>query len=245
MRDIARIGIGKTKTADTGQAKYKFRGVEDAMNEMSPIMVNHGITVAACYSDLMITERDKGGGKATRFVTLKGTFTFSAEDDSSITAEAYGEAMDSGDKATIKAQSVAFRTALFQLFVVPTMSMDTELDDHDDGATDADGVIHNPGPQRRSAPAAPASAQTPKIEQKPTAAAAPAPTPAAAPKPSTPPANGQAGGLSGGQVGYLRNKLRAAGVEEVSICDRFQVTGIEMLNVDQFDEVKSELLAMT
>lgn len=138
MRDIARIGIGKTKTADTGQAKYKFRGVEDAMNEMSPIMVNHGITVAARYSDLMITERDKGGGKATRFVTLKGTFTFSAEDDSSITAEAYGEAMDSGDKATIKAQSVAFRTALFQLFVVPTMSMDTELDDHDDGATDAE-----------------------------------------------------------------------------------------------------------
>lgn len=138
MRDIARIGIGKTKTADTGQAKYKFRGVEDAMNEMSPIMVNHGITVAARYSELNIQERDKGGGKATRFVTLKGTFTFAAEDDSSVTAEAYGEAMDSGDKATIKAQSVAFRTALFQLFVVPTMSMDTELDDHDDSATDAD-----------------------------------------------------------------------------------------------------------
>lgn len=136
MRDIARIGIGKTNTADTGMAKYKFRGVEQAMNEMSPIMVNHGITVTPRYSELAIQERDKGGGKATRFVTLKGAFTFSAEDDSSVTSEAYGEAMDSGDKATIKAQSVAFRTALFQLFVVPTMSMDTELDDPDDGEGD-------------------------------------------------------------------------------------------------------------
>ncbi len=136
MRDIAKIGIGKTKTADMGNTKYMFRGVEEAMNEMSPIMVNHGITVAARYSDLSVIDRLKGDpkdAKATRFVTLKGTFTFSAEDDTNVTCEAYGEAMDSGDKATIKAQSVAFRTALFQLFVVPTMSMDTELDHDEEG----------------------------------------------------------------------------------------------------------------
>lgn len=137
MRDICKIGIGKTQT-NTAQ-NYRFRGVEQAMNECSPIMVNHGITVAARYSELTIAERVKGApadGKATRFVTLKGTFTFAAEDDSSVVAEAYGEAMDSGDKAVIKAQSVAFRTALFQLFVIPTMSMDTELG-HDEEDSDA------------------------------------------------------------------------------------------------------------
>lgn len=133
MRDIARIGIAKLNNANLGGANVKFRGVEQAMNEMSPIMVNHGITVAPHYSDLTIQERQKAeAGKFTRFVTIKGTFTFTAEDDSSVTSEAYGEAMDSGDKAVIKAQSVAFRTALFQLFVVPTMSMDTELDDHEE-----------------------------------------------------------------------------------------------------------------
>lgn len=139
MRDVAKIGIGKTLTADTGMAKYKFRGVEQAMNELSPIMVNNGITVAPRYSDLVVTERAKGEGKATRFVTLKGTFTFTALDGTSVTSEAYGEAMDSGDKAVIKAQSVSFRTALFQLFVVPTMSMNTELDgeDEDDGTDQA------------------------------------------------------------------------------------------------------------
>ncbi len=133
MRDIASIGIGKTQKNES--QGYRFRGVEQAMNELSPIMVNNGITVTPRYSELHIIDRVKGDpkdAKATRFATLKGSFTFTADDDSNVTSEAYGEAMDSGDKAVIKAQSVAFRTALFQLFVVPTMSMDTELD-HDDG----------------------------------------------------------------------------------------------------------------
>lgn len=137
MRDIAKIGIAKLKSANLGGANVKFRGVDDAMNELSPIMVNNGITVAPRYSELTVNERAKAeAGKFTRFVTIKGTFTFTAEDDSSVTSEAYGEAMDSGDKAVIKAQSVSFRTALFQLFVVPTMSMDTELDDHETAEAD-------------------------------------------------------------------------------------------------------------
>jgi hypothetical protein len=140
MRDIARIGIAKTKTADAGQAKYRFRGIDDAMNELSPILVNNGITVTPKYTDLVIQERAKDAGKATRFATVKGSFTFGAQDGSCVVAEAYGEAMDSGDKATIKAQSVAFRTVLFQQFIVPLMAMDTELDDHEN-ASDTDAAL--------------------------------------------------------------------------------------------------------
>lgn len=135
MRDIAKIGIGKTQKNE--KQNYRFRGVEQAMNEMSPIMVNHGITVQAQYADLVVTERTNDKGTVMRFVTLKGLFAFCALDGSTVTSEAYGEAMDSGDKAVIKAQSVSFRTALFQLFVVPTMSMDTELD-HDEEESDTD-----------------------------------------------------------------------------------------------------------
>lgn len=137
MRDICKVGIAKLSKADMGGTRYNFRGIDAAMNELSPILVNHGITVTPKYSDLTITERAKDGGKATRFCSVKGSFTFAAEDGSSVTAEAYGEAMDSGDKATIKAQSVAFRTVLFQQFVVPIMAMDTELDS-DDGDDELD-----------------------------------------------------------------------------------------------------------
>jgi len=138
MRDICKTGIGKLSKADMNGTRYNFRGIDAAMNEMSPILVNNGITVTPKYSELTITERAKDGGKATRFCSVKGSFTFAAEDGSSVTAEAYGEAMDSGDKATIKAQSVAFRTVLFQQFIVPVMAMDTELEGDDSEDTELD-----------------------------------------------------------------------------------------------------------
>jgi ERF superfamily len=137
MADIAKTGIAKTSRADLGGAKVNFRGIEAAMNEMSVVLIRHGISVTPAYSDLSIQERAKGDGKATRFVTVKGRFTFAAADGSSVACECYGEAMDSGDKATTKAQSVAFRTALFQQFVVPTMAMDPEADGEEDDTDDA------------------------------------------------------------------------------------------------------------
>lgn len=133
MRDIAKIGIGKNQQASAGGANYRYRGIDAAMNEMSPILVNNKITVTPSYSELFVTERARDGGKFSRCVTVKGKFTFSAPDGSSVVAEAYGESIDTGDKATIKAQTVAFRTVLFQQFIVPLMSMDSELDGHDDG----------------------------------------------------------------------------------------------------------------
>lgn len=137
MKDIASTGIAKSQR--NLQQGYNFRGIEAAMNELSPLLVKHGITVTPSYSELSITERAKDGGKATRFCTIKGAFKFEAEDGSSAINECYGEAMDSGDKAVIKAQSVAFRNALFQQFVVPTMAVDPEAyGDHDEPEIPAD-----------------------------------------------------------------------------------------------------------
>ena len=138
MRDICKLGIGKTSQASAGGANYRYRGIDAAMNEMSPIFVNNGITVTPRYSELTTVERVRGApadGKFSRVVTVKGSFTFAAADGSFVTAEAYGESIDTGDKATIKAQTVAFRTVLFQQFIVPLVSMDSELDN--DGAEDA------------------------------------------------------------------------------------------------------------
>lgn len=130
MREIAAVGIAKDKTATLGGSNVKYRGIEAAMNAMSGILIRCGITVSADYTELRVQERMKGDpadGKATRFATLRGAFTFTeVNDGSSVTFSCFGEAMDSGDKATTKAQSVAFRTALFQAFVVPFMAIDPE-----------------------------------------------------------------------------------------------------------------------
>lgn len=129
MSQIAKTGIAKAHKAALGGATVNYRGIEDAMNQMSAILINCGITVTPSYHDVQITERIKGDpkeAKAIRFALVRGRFAFTAADGSAVSCEVYGEAMDSGDKALTKAQSVAFRTALFQQFVVPTMAIDPE-----------------------------------------------------------------------------------------------------------------------
>jgi hypothetical protein len=91
----------------------------------------------------------------------------------------------------------------------------------------SDTAADAPAPEKRAAAPAPAAAH---------AAATPASSPAAA-------APSAGGALEASKVAYLRNKLKATGVSEQSICDRFQVGGIELLSAEQFDTVKSELLA--
>lgn len=124
--------------------------------------------------------------------------------------------------------------------------------DDEEGAAAAGMVIDNDtgeileptkrGPQRASEAAAappPAAAPTPA----PAAAVAtggPAAAPAPAPAPAS--ANGSVPEIAIGQVNYLRNKLKHAGIAEQTICDRFQVAGIELLKLEQFDELRAELL---
>jgi hypothetical protein len=141
MKAIAKTGIAKAHRAALGGATVNYRGIEDAMNAMSTILTECGITVTPSYHDVQILERIKGDpkeAKAIRFAIVRGRFSFAASDGSSVSCEVYGEAMDSGDKALTKAQSVAFRTALFQQFVVPTMAIDPE--EGGDGVTFVDMV---------------------------------------------------------------------------------------------------------
>ena len=79
---------------------------------------------------------DKGG--VLFYVVVKAEFDFVAiEDDSKHTVTTYGEAMDSGDKATNKAMSIAYKYAAFQAFCIPT----------EETAQDPDSQVHNPSPQ--------------------------------------------------------------------------------------------------
>jgi hypothetical protein len=59
-------------------------------------------------------------------VKVKVTYTFIGANGDSIKATVVGEAMDAGDKATAKAMSVAFRTALLQALSLPTDEPDPD-----------------------------------------------------------------------------------------------------------------------
>lgn len=133
MTDAAKQGIGKTD--ENEKQHYKYRGIDRAMNIMVGILIRHQVLMLPSYETVIEKDLPSRSGGSMEFVKVKGRFQFmSAEDGSTVDTVFFGEAADSGDKATTKAQSVAYRTALFQTFVIPTMAIDPEADDGHDEA---------------------------------------------------------------------------------------------------------------
>lgn len=128
MRDVCAEGVGKD--GHNKDQNYKFRGIEAAMNALSPMLVKHGIVCVPRHGKPSRFDRLTKSGGTLSFVTIESEFDLvSVEDASKVTIQALGEGMDSSDKATNKAMSTAFKYALFQTFVVPTMSVEIDEDD--------------------------------------------------------------------------------------------------------------------
>lgn len=119
MSDVGAIGKDK-KNAQQG---FKYRGVDDVMNALQPAMVKHGIFAVPYIVDHKREERTTGRGGTLLYSICTVKYTFYAKDGSSVEAVVIGEGMDSGDKATNKALSAAFKYACFQTFCIPTEEM--------------------------------------------------------------------------------------------------------------------------
>lgn len=155
MHDVGAVG----KDGVNSQQGFRFRGVDAVVNAVHPALTRHGVVVmpdveAADYS----TAPTNRGGTVT-VVRLRVAYTFYGPAGDSLVARVVAESFDSGDKATAKAMSVAFRTALLQALTLPT-----------DEGDDPDHVTYERAPQPRPAAAQPSRA-----------AAAPAAAPAAPP----------------------------------------------------------------
>jgi hypothetical protein len=86
-------------------------------------MAKEGVFVVPQVLETTREERTNAKGTVMAYVTIKVLYTFYADDGSSVTCTTMGEAMDSGDKALPKAQSIAMKYALFQAFCIPTEEM--------------------------------------------------------------------------------------------------------------------------
>jgi len=130
--DLAKSGITKDRTNTQGSG-YKFRGIDDVYNTIAPLLSKHGLCILPRVLSRQCDERQSKSGGALFYITVEVEFDFvAAEDGSKHTVKTFGEAMDSGDKATNKAMSAAYKYAAFQAFSIPT-----------EGDNDADGHTHD------------------------------------------------------------------------------------------------------
>ena len=135
-KEMAEKGISKDRK--NVQQNFQFRGIDQVYNALAPMLAKHGLVILPRITERTVTERTTQKGGVLFYVVVKAEFDFVATEDGSVhTVMTYGEAMDSGDKATNKAMSIAYKYAAFQAFCIPT----------EETAIDADAEIHHPSPR--------------------------------------------------------------------------------------------------
>lgn len=126
MEDIGTVGKGDYNKTQG----FKYRGIDSVMNALNPAMIKHKIFCTPEVMEQAREERTTSKGGTLIYSVCRIRYRFFTTDGSHVDAVVVGEGMDSGDKATNKAMSVAFKYACFQTFCIPTENL---MDDPDGG----------------------------------------------------------------------------------------------------------------
>lgn len=123
MKEVGAVGKNE-KNAAQG---FAFRGIDTVINAVSPALQKHGVIVLPQLLDHSY-ETVEIGAKRTPMghAIVQVQYMFVGPEGDSLTTAVAAEAMDSGDKATAKAMSVALRTALLQSLALPTGEVDPD-----------------------------------------------------------------------------------------------------------------------
>lgn len=142
MAAMATAGIAKARTNE--QQGFAFRGIDDVYNSLAAKLAATHLCIIPRVVSRTVTERATRNGGALFSVVVDVEYDIvSALDGSKHTARVCGEAMDSGDKASNKAMSAAYKYLALQTFCIPTV-----------GDNDADATTHtNIVPVAPAAPA--------------------------------------------------------------------------------------------
>lgn len=134
MQKVGAIG----KDSVNKQQGFKYRGIDAVYNALNPVMAELGLFICPEVIDHKREERrtmKEYNGQQKESVLLYSIltirYTIFAPDGSFISCTVIGEGMDSGDKASNKAMSVAMKYAMFQLLMIPTEEMvDPDAETH-------------------------------------------------------------------------------------------------------------------
>lgn len=133
MCDVQAVRKGEKNTAPGGG--YLFRGIDAVTNAVGPALREHGVIVVPNVLDAQYDVVHVGKQQTVMSqVALRIEWTWYGPEGDSIKCVTQGAAFDSGDKATAKAHSVAFRTAMLQTLCLPTDEKDPDVDTYERAA---------------------------------------------------------------------------------------------------------------
>jgi hypothetical protein len=138
MNDVQAVG----KNDRNNQQGFNFRGIDAVINAVGPAFRKHGVFVVPSVQASEYSQVEVGKNRTPMgHCRLEVAFAFIAPDGSLVEAVVPAEAMDSGDKATAKAMSVALRTALLQVLALPTDEPDPDASSYERAPAGVDAAV--------------------------------------------------------------------------------------------------------
>lgn len=123
-REVGVIAKSRSTDSSSEDFRYQFRGVEELLEVLGPLCEKHGvITTPVLAGEVDSTQYDtRRGGHMHRVMATYEVWAYATPDleDRMLLGRWRGEAADSGDKASTKAGSVAYREIMFKAFSIPT-----------------------------------------------------------------------------------------------------------------------------
>lgn len=128
QRDIGAISKDRRTDSRGGGQAFAFRGIEDVMNALHPILVEHGVLIVPVAQSAEWTFHERVSSAGNRGVTTQVrqlvAYKLVGPMGDSIDAASMGEGSDFSDKATNKSTSSALKYLLTTLFSIPTADME-------------------------------------------------------------------------------------------------------------------------
>ena len=127
--------IAKAEQYNGGGTRFNFRGVDTVVNTFGPVTLQHGINIfpVGIEAEHRDTTTSKGNKMRECTVTVSWMVMGPMGDTLPVLLKTRGEALDSADKGTAKAQSVALRVLLLTGGLTPTHDKDPDASHVDRG----------------------------------------------------------------------------------------------------------------
>jgi hypothetical protein len=124
MRDVE--AVGKHGLYNAAGTRYNFRGVDAMINAFGPACRRHGVIVMPTAVHAEHGDAVTSKGNATRESIVVVSWRIYGPLGDHMDGASAGESLDSSDKGTAKAQSVALRAFLIAAGLVPTDEKDPD-----------------------------------------------------------------------------------------------------------------------
>jgi hypothetical protein len=132
LADVMEEVRSVAKSERNTHQNYNFRGIDAVVNAVGPALRKHRVVIIPSVLDYRSESVAVGKNNTQmRLVTVTVEYKFVGPEGDCLSAVSVGESMDSGDKATPKAMSVALRTCMLQALMLPTDEPDPDSFSYD------------------------------------------------------------------------------------------------------------------